>query len=154
MWVLCPMAMDTALHTCDRCCNSSSDKNTRCICRCRITTSLEIRWLPFPLCTALFHNLRTACLMGKNSKKSWPHQHLSVFDSFRHASFIEVHERNKNWATGKAGGTFFVQDSCGKNSLILIYRKADQDMTITLTLPGRTAVQRTIHEAQQSAQSE
>lgn len=79
---------------------------------------------------------------------------LCVFDSFRRVSFMEVEERNKNWATSKARGTFFVQDSCGKNSLILIYRKADQDMTITLTLPGRSVVHKAIHEAQQSAQSE
>lgn len=83
-----------------------------------------------------------------------PHQYLSIFDSFRHVSFMEVQERNDNQPTSKTGGAFVVQDSYGKNSLILIYRKADQDRTTTLTLPGRSAVQRTIHEAQQSAQSE
>lgn len=62
---------------------------------------------------------------------------------------MEIQEKKQNQSTNKSGGTFVVQDSYDKNSLILIYRKADQDMTLTLTLPGRSAVQRTVHEAQQ-----
>lgn len=62
-------------------CKSSSDKNAMWIFGCRIIPSLKIRWLPFPLCTASFHNVRTPCSHGENGQKSRPHQYPSLTPS-------------------------------------------------------------------------
>lgn len=48
---------------------SNSDKNATWMYGCRMITSLQIRWQPFPLCTASFHNVRTACSHGAEWQK-------------------------------------------------------------------------------------